>query len=227
MNQKYLNYIISYNDYTFNSATATFRNYKWARVVNIETTKYLENVMYDSWLLDNKDEWINYDYVGSMSWKANTKINLPDLDNNSVQDRIITENPDVVAFYHFNCNLVAHATYWHTNSFINVWRKLLQEVGISESKYLDSNIIPFFGNYWMAKPNVMIDYINFFQKIKDVMENCKELYNEMMANSRYHNYVSTDRLMQIFDRPYYPVYIFVLERLPCVYFYQQYKILRY
>jgi hypothetical protein len=53
--------------------------------------------MFDSWLLDHQDEWKEYDYVGTISWKASQKCHLPDL--NTLKKNLQTYNPDIVPFY--------------------------------------------------------------------------------------------------------------------------------
>lgn len=224
---RYKIYILAYNQETFDTATKQFSDKSWATVININTTIYFENIMYDNWLIAHKDEWINYDYVGTLSWKSHTKIRLPKLDHIKSIESINFENPDVVAFAPANMNLLYQATRDHGFKFKTLWIEILKKLNYSMEKIMDPSIKLFWCNYWMAKPNVMLDYIKFFQQVKLVLENTKEIQSDLWSNSNYNGYVSKERLIEIFGRPYYTYHPFLLERLPCFFFHQKYKILPY
>ena len=78
---KIIIFILSYNDETYNCACEKYSKFKWAKIIKIETTILLESIMYDKWLIDNYDEWKNYDYIGFLSWKFEQKIKMPNFDN--------------------------------------------------------------------------------------------------------------------------------------------------
>lgn len=220
-------YILTYDNNTLNIAKSIFTDKDWAKVISINTTRYLENTMYDSWLINNKDDWKNYDYVGTLSWRSFQKIPLPNLYSDNSQRLITEQNPDIVTFYHTELNLIDQATQSHGNNFSKIWHYILKKVGFSDDQIFDPNISTFFSNYWMTKPEIMIKYIEFFAKIKDIIENDNEIKPDLYHNARYGTYVSGRRLIEIFGVPYHPLYIFVLERLPCFFFHQQHKMLRY
>lgn len=220
-------YVISYNSFTNNVANYHFKNKSWAKVIEVKTTRYFENIMYDSWLHSNIDEWINTDYVGTLSWKSNTKISLPELDCPKFQDQISKENPDVVVFLVPNMILLDQAQKGHGDAFKRVWVYLLSQLGYSELEATDPSIKLFWSNYWMAKPDVMLKYIDFFRKAKNILENSDHIQDDIWSNSNYGGYLPKERLIEIFNKPYYPLYLFIMERLPCFFFHQQYKLLSY
>jgi len=227
LQDKYKIYILSYDSKTEDTAIKQFSNKSWSTVININTTIYLENIMYDTWLLNHQDQWINHDYVGTLSWRSYTKIQLPKLDNQININLIKDKNPDIVAFAPTIMNLLYQATRDHGQRFRKIWIYLIKNLGYSVEEAIDPTVKLFFCNYWMAKPPVMIDYINFFEKAKYILENSEEIQNDLWSNSNYNGYVSSGRLTEIFGRPYYPYHPFIFERLPCFFFHQKYNILPY
>jgi len=81
-------FILSYSDETYNYAIKHYKHLKWAKVIRIETTILFESIMYDKWLIENYDEWKDYDYIGFLSWKFNQKIRIPNIDKlNDILDK--------------------------------------------------------------------------------------------------------------------------------------------
>lgn len=202
-------YVISYNDKTNNIASNIYQDKSWAKVIQIKTTKYFENTMYDSWLINNKHDWLEENYVGTISWQANEKINI-----NLIKKRY-EQKSDIFTFYNFKQNLIEQACKEHGEIFKHLWIKLLGKMGFSSELALDPNINLFLCNYWCSKPYIMIEYIKFFKRAKDILEKNDEYY----CDSKYKGYLSKKDLIEIFGVNYYPIYIFILERLPCFFFY--------
>lgn len=217
-------YILSYNDETYNTSKVNFSKYKWAKPIKINSTIYLENIVYDSFLINNVDEWVNSDFVGTMSWKAYKKIKLPDLD--SPESDIKINDTDVVAFFYLNRNIFSHAVQCHGQNFKVLWMTLLSRMGYGEDEITNNNIKAFFGNYWMAKPNLMIEYLSFFSRAKKILNESDDIHDLMWSDSKYQSGLSEEHIYSIFNKPYFPLFVFVLERLPCFYF-SNHKILLY
>lgn len=219
-------YILSYDDYSHRIAQQTFHNKEWASVFKINTTIYLENIMYDSILLSLKDSWIDLNFIGTMSWKANQKIEIPDLDSEFSKQKIRDIDPDIIAFFHTGEDLLDQATKHHGKNFEYLWITLLTRMGYSKSEAKDKNIKSFFANYWISKPNFMIDYINFYHKAIKILLESKDLYDISWSDSGHVSHPSKEHLISIFNKPYFPLFLFILERLPCFYF-RNHKILLY
>ena len=75
-------------------------------------------------------------------------------------------------------------------------------------------------NYWMAKPELMQDYINFAKKIKQRMDETSDggLQALLYSDSQYRGQLSKERLVQISGKPYYTYHPFICERLPGFFF---------
>lgn len=217
-------YILSYNDETYDISKTNFSKYRWAEPVKINSTIYLENVVYDSFLPNHINEWKNSNFVGTMSWKAHKKIKLPDLD--SPKSDIKIKDADVVAFFYLKQNIFRHAIHCHGENFKTLWITLLSRMGYRKEQIMNDNIKAFFGNYWMAKPELMIEYLSFFSKAKKILEESDDIHDLMWSDSHYQSGLTEEHIYSIFHKPYFPLFIFVLERLPCFYF-NDYKVLLY
>jgi hypothetical protein len=219
---KYKIYILSYNDHTKKQAEQTFQgldfNYD---IIKIPTTKYLENVMYCNWLLEHKYDWTSYDYVGTLSWKSKDKIDIKQIPNKLN----LCNNIDVMAFFPCYENLIKQGTHEHGINFKIGLTELLTKLGFTEEQIFNPNVPLFLCNYWMTKPSIMMQYIVFFHKAKNIIENDIVLKEKLYSDGRYANgYLSEEKLINIFGFTYYPLYIFLLERLPCYFFYYKYNV---
>lgn len=210
-------FILCFDDFTLNQAKIMFGFKKWAKIICIPTNKYLENFMYEKWFLENKDLWINYDYVGTLSWKAYKKINIDKID--FIENKIKNEpRPDVIPFYYLNYKLVDSANEAHPK-FKKIWVNWLNKLGFNEKVSTDDSIPSFYCNYWMAKPEWLLKYIEFFNCAKTILENEKTLQDDVNSNSMYLvGNISTTKCMEIFGNPYYTYHCFLFERLPCFFF---------
>ena len=205
-------YILCYNHKTEEIANQSFGSYEWAKVINIKSTKILENIMYEEWLLNNIDDWKNCDYVGTLSWKSLQKIKLPDIDQ--LKKDLILTNPDFFAFLVGKQSLIKRTNLYHP-LFGMIWTKLLKNMGYDEKFILSEKIIPFYSNYWICKSEIMLKYITFFNKCKKILDNDEELIRLMNMNSLYKGNLDHSDCLKIFDKPYYTYHPFIFERLPC------------
>jgi hypothetical protein len=216
-------YVLCYNDETYDIACRDYAGKDWAKPIIIKTTALLENIMYDEWLQANENDWKDCDYVGTLSWKASQKINIADIFEliyiiNNFEEM---QTFDIVPFYLTEYNLVEQATEHHPK-FKGLWFRLMQELGITENKALDADIMPFFCNYWMCKSKLMYSYIEFFKKAKNVLEICPELQDDLWSDALYKaNTLSVDKCMQLYNKKYIPYHVFLYERIPSIFFHLQ------
>jgi hypothetical protein len=212
---KLLIYVLCYNQHSYNVASNEYGNKEGYKIVYINSTNLLENIMYDSWLLDHQDEWKEYDYVGTISWKASQKCHMPDL--NTLKKNLQIYNPDIVPFFCFEANLV-EMSRCHPN-FEYLWVKTLSQLGFSDEDALNPDILPFMSNYWITKPVLMYEYIEFFKKTKQVLDNYKEIQEKLWEDSKYyHHTLSVEKCLELFNKPYYTHHPFIYERIPCFFF---------
>lgn len=228
LQDKYRIYILSYNNSTLSSSIGYFHKYSWAKCISIDTTVYLENIMYDSWLSTNINDWIRYDYVGTLSWRSPIKIKMPELNSLKLAQKLEDNSFEIVSFNRIRKPLLKYAVSCHGDIYKSLWINILEQLGFNLGEILDSKIPNFVCNYWMARPTVMQKYIEFFHKVKNVIINNSDIQNDLWSDSHYNGYVSKIKLMQIFNKPYYPMLPFILERLPCFFCYHYgYKLLNY
>jgi hypothetical protein len=209
-------YIIAFDDFTEKSALKNFGHYQWAKVVVIPSSNYLfENVMFDEWLPAHEAEWAGADYVGMLSWKAPFKIDVPDIDEFQRVTAEQAQKPEVVAFYHRPDLALVEPGHPKLRP---IWSAWLAEMGYSPSVTLNPDI-PFFAcNYWMASPKQLQAYLVFFQKAKLALQTCAFIQSDLWSDSMYEGALSKSRLRELTGREYYPYHAFLLERLPCFFF---------
>lgn len=206
---KVLLYICCYNEGTEALAKSRFDKYAWAKVHRFreedQKDGLFENVMYFKDLMSLQHEWSSLDYVGCLSYKAVTKLNISKLD--SSLKLWTTEMPDAVFFYCANGS-VHQANKYH-KKFTTIWNDVIvQQCGIRGIKNA-------FYNFWMCKPELMKDYCTFF---------CEKIWPSLVEhpnafdNSHYRGLLKPERLVQINRVPHYSHVPFILERVPRNYF---------
>lgn len=221
---KFRIYVLCYDENSRNSANNEFKDKEWAKVVFIKTTVLFENIMYDSWLIDNYEEWKDLDYIGTISWKASQKIPLPNI--NKVVDYMYNNNYGISVFYTIPINMIERTNYLHPK-FKSLWTKILLTAGFTNEMILETNFIGFYCNYWITTPKLMLEYISFFKDIKKIIDNLEDIQDDIWSDAGFKSttLISKDRCMRIFNKPYYPYHPFIYERLPNFFFYFKTNIL--
>ena len=219
-------YVLCYSDETFKNATELYGNKEWAKVVYIKSTVLFESIMYDSWLEENYDDWKDYDYVGTISWKASMKIKMPDIDKLSLFLENNKDNYNVAAFYFIDMNMIDRTNYYHPK-FRTLWIKILSKLGYSIDQILNNNIKGFYCNYWITTPKLMLEYIEFFKNVKNVINNYQDIQDDLWSDSKFQSttLLTPQQCMQKFGIPHYPYHPFIYERMPCIWFEYNAKIL--
>lgn len=216
-------YILSYDEQSNKKGKIAFHPTCYEHI-QLGLSKYCESSFYIDHLPNTKDKWMNKEarYIGTLSYRVHEKVsNIHSI--LSKYQVVLDEKPDVVYFWNNNTRLplVKQAQESHPK-FTSVWVSLLEKLGYGKEDILNKNIPVFFGNFWMATPEWMSNYIEFFKRAYDIMEADPELQQDIFANSGYtrHGALSTELCMKIFDRPYYTHHPFVCERLACFYFWK-------
>lgn len=219
---KVIVYVLCHDEATLRVATARHAADPWARVLRIPTTPYLENVMYGEVLRDRQAEWADADFVGTLSWKAHTRMRLPDM--TQFGETLRRGGYDVGALVvprHVPdaSRMVTAASEAHP-PFRDVWVPLLQTLGFSAEEALSPAIPGFFCNYWMARPAWMERYMDFFAAARAALDTEPALQPALWSPSKYAGALSRDALRAIYGAPYYAMHPFVCERLPCFFFWR-------
>jgi hypothetical protein len=219
---KIIIYILGYDNETFDNAKLLFGSYKWAKIVILPPTILFENYMYDTWLIENYDEWKDYDYVGTLSWRVKDKIFLPDIEKLALflkKEKIY----DVVPFYVIDDkNMIDDIHRRQPNN--NIILKLLFDKLGFPNDYIKKNFIHFYCNYWIARPKIMKEYIDFFHKCKEIINNDDEIQKYIWKFVEYNSTLDEVNIKKIFGRSCFSSHPFVYERIPYLFMYK-YKIL--
>lgn len=207
-------YILYHNQESYVMASR-FLKFKWAKLRKIYSTKYFESIVF-LYLDKNRDEWINKKFVGFLTYNSYKKTILFDI------EYLVNEysNYDVISFNNYYTSpLLIQAESVHP-SFINIWEQLLLLLNYDLNDILSLKIPLFFNNYWMAKPKWLSKYIEFYINILYIMENNNNIKYLLYKNSNYTGKLLEypTVLIKMCGRPYYTFHPFIIERLPCFFF---------
>lgn len=203
-------YILCYNLTTYNLAIAYYSKYLWARPLLLKNQDYtFENVCWIQ-LRDLEEEWIYYDMVGTLSYKAFKKINIHNI-NNIIEKKLYKSSK----YYHFfkqkydvlDDNSMANLS--HPN-FKTIWLDLLQQFNFNSTYEA-------FCNYFMCAPYLMKKFIKWYL---DSLLPYIITHPVSFMNSEYYsnNMLSESELMNLCGKPYYPMITFVIERFNTCFF---------
>jgi hypothetical protein len=180
--------------------------YKWMIPYKLNSTLHFENE-----IILNMDIDISKLYVGQVTYNlARDKFDIFEYIN--IEKLLETANTDVVTLYHNPYETIKQ----QNSTFINIWTRLLKKL-LPEHIYVISDSIKlFYCNFWFAKPEVMKEYQEFLKRAIVLLEEDPEVYEDSGYVSQSN--IPKERLIQISGKPYYTYHPFILERLPCVFF---------
>lgn len=191
--------------------------FEWAKVVRIPSTWYLENAMPLSILERLKCEWTDATYVGCIAWRAHEKMQTLRLDKvvrTAMENPGGGEIPDVVAFGYIKGHLIANVPKHHPR-FHEVWEPLMRAM---EYNIDYDALVPFYYNYWVTTPTLMMEYIRELKRFVMCMETLPEIQDALWSDSTYAPANSEEDRAKLYGVPYYPYHSFVCERFPCAFF---------
>lgn len=170
-----------------------------------------------------KDKWELYDYIGTISWKAHIKFtkafgfgmfNLSDVISSA------PDNVDVIALVgqrdaKFD-NMLNESTRNHKR-FDEIWIGLLQAFNRFTPEQISTHgMIPFYCNYWIAKPQYVARFIPFMKEAHGYLTNLSSIQDALWSNPKYIGNKHVAKV--VFGRKYYAYHPFILERLSPFFF---------
>ena len=216
MTTKIIIYILTYSEETLNIAKQIYGHNNWARFVILPPTILFENYMYDEILMQKYEEWKDCDYVGTLSWKCHIKIVLPDM-NKLCNYLYHNSYYDIVPFYViYNQELLDDIDRIQPNNkkILNI---LFDELGYEKDYIKKNKFIEFYCNYWIARPKIMLEYINIFKKCKDIINNNQDIQKLLWSYIDYKSDLDDNMIIQIFGKKSYSYHPFIYERIPYLY----------
>lgn len=209
-------YVLCYDDVSERVARDAFP-YPWARPLRIpESTVYMEGKAFADLLPALRHEWEDADYVGTLSYRAHSKIEVP-LDLEAVCER---SGADVVALAPLTCNMLEQATVAHPR-FLELWVPVLGALGFSEEQATHPDVPAFLCNYWVARPAWVLRYLDFYARAVRVLETRPDIQDVLWSDPGYVTKLPKDTLLRIYGKPYITYHPFVCERLACFFFWEQ------
>ena len=195
------------------NSTKKMYPYHWAKPLLINNHDYsFENTIWNQ-LMDIYDEWQNIDMVGTISHSAFKKIKVDEMDE-IINKKYYLPNK----YYHFmdsnvlipNCNTNKHP------NFLIIWNDILSSLNL---KNTTENCC----NYWMCTPSLMKHFINWYTTICLPVLNLHPLiFTDAQYSSDYNNTIIKEKLIQLWGKPYYPHFPFIVERLNKCFFEKYY-----
>lgn len=208
-------YVCYHDDYSHGYSLLHYGGISCAKMHKIPTTQYFESKMFIDELSKMEGEWQDADYVGTITWKAKQKIQLPNIEQ--TLSRAKEDGASLLAFYQPSCplqkDIVAWAQRQHVH-FARLWEVFCTQLGYIPEQYLSKDIPAFYCNYWMTTPSLMKEYIAHAQKAYAILEN----YDDGTFQTLLH---SDSKFEYKVPRPgisYITYHCFLMERLPCLFF---------
>lgn len=208
-------YVLAYDEESHAAAKREYADKPWARVATLPDalpeSKYMEGAAFLKLLADRRAEWADAEFVGTVSWKASTKIDIPPNFLRVCED---VRHADVVALMPSTEHLLKQAMRCHPR-FLETWVPLLEKMGYRAQDAVSIDVPCFVCNYFLMKPATMDAFIEFYRRAVAVMETDPELQGSLWADSGYGTHLSADRLTRLYGKPYIPYHPFIGERLAC------------
>lgn len=209
-----------YHDHASYKVIEKYAKYNYVKLFYNATTKYFESNIFN-YLAENKNEWIEKDYVGILTYSFRTYIGK---DLNEIYLKIIEKikrNKDLKL-------ISLYGIYIPKQYFIDGHKKLRNIFDHTLPSFNFkipinyNNITPFYRNYWLTTPELISQYINFALKFMEKLEDKSDIFLQEMINSdaQYNGKLPKRMLERICGFPYYTHHCFVMERLPCIFFWK-------
>jgi glycosyltransferase involved in cell wall biosynthesis len=209
-------YILCFNSEKYEQSLEIYNNYSWAKPIIMKYQDYtFENAFWKQ-LYEIKNEWEDCEMVGTMSYSAIKKINL-DLVNDIITKKLYLPNT-YYNFFDSNTPIPNFNTIKHPD-FNTIWSSIIPKLNLINTT---ENCC----NYWMCKPELMKNFIYWYNNIclPELIKNPLTLENSFYSGNDYNNAVQQSQLIELWGKPYYPNLPFICERLNKSFFITNYKI---
>ena len=206
-------YVIYYDEHSKAEAERVYEKFSWARLIFNPTTKYLETGFILDILPTLSHEWLDKDYVGTISWKAHTKASIAIKNLEFAMKNAI----DLVYLVYGDSNfegMFEEIDIYHP-FFSKIWKLIFSDCANPFPK----NIVPFYCNYWISTPSVMKSYIEFAKSVRDKIETNSEIRQLIEKNAMWTAPPDTYKLAT--GKKFYMYHPFIMERLPAFFAYMQ------
>ena len=199
-------------------------NWEYARFIILPQSDnpFLESIIFMDHLNKCKHEWKDKEFVGCISHSAIQKQPLLSRMDELI-DVIHDEGADFCALLYRGDPLIDTAEKWHpgfTSAWIETWKRL----GFERDVYMSNSTPSFYANYFLTTPALMTQYCTMMTYLKFWFDSDGSFRTKMLVNSSYDDRgetiakITTETKQKLFGSSFYPMSIFVCERVPCVFF---------
>ena len=191
---------------------------------------FFESVVFIDIIPQLINEWINYDYVGTISWKAFHKFKyLFEVGELSIPDAVSSApaGVDVIGLLGSIRNLthgrpismLKKATNMHPR-FSDIWSKLLGAMNYTSQQISTEGMTPFYCNYFLTKPAHMLKFISFIREATELIQSLTSIQEDLWSDAHYKGNTknNTGIAKRVFGRDYYAYHPFIGERLSPFFF---------
>lgn len=166
-------------------------------------------------------EWSSKRFVGILSYQSDLKIQAEGMGLIDIIDHYTSlyNEVDVIALLSpRGLTLRTQAQRTHGILFVEIFHEVLRRLGFNEDAiFAADNVEAFFCNYWLAKPALMAEYIEFLSRAVQLMETDPVLSFLLSADARYPE-GHIEVAQNAFGTPFYQLHPFIGERLPVFFF---------
>lgn len=214
---RFLLYVISHDDKSFEIASRYCRCKPWTRILQIPSTPFFESIIYDELLQQRRAEWEGMDFVGVSTYRS---LKFAPLDKLKALLELAQHKPyDVAPLFTTGEYLQAQAVRGHTAEFTQVWDMLLKVQGFTEQEIrAQDSVEVFLRNSMIIRP----------RWLKRLTQHMSEAIQLVVTNASIQAAFATDAHYQeakyrkkvaetVFHTPYYQWHPFIFERLPVFY----------
>lgn len=222
----FLIYVLCYDHYSCLTGHEKFSHFSWSRLIMLPQSVFFESVVFIDIIPQRINEWINYDYVGTVSWKAFHKFEkVLKVGELSIPDAVSSApaGVDVIGLLGWSKNLtngkpismLTKANNMH-HRFSDIWSKLLGAMNYTSQQISTEGMIPFHCNYFLTKPAHMLKFISFIRTATNLMQSLTSIQEDLWSDVHYKNNI--DIAKRVFGRDSYAYHPFIGERLSPFFF---------
>ena len=198
----------------------------WVETVVLPKSVFFENVIYESFFLQTRAEWKQYDYVITATYKTLTRKLLPRymplqtfLHMKEFLKLAKEDNYDVIPFLRDFEEMMPTSVKYHTEYFKMAWDSLLQEMGYNHS-FIEQfyTMKAFYRNVFIIKPSILEQLMDFMNRALTIARTDPHVSSLLEHDAKYvlgNPNVAKD----IFGTRYYQLHPFIFERLPSFFLY--------
>ena len=176
-----------------------------------------------SLLQDAYTEWSNKTFVGVLSYKfaAKVKSRLDAIGLIETMAERYSASHVIALLSPRHLQLRDQAQKTHGLHFVEVFHELLRRLDFNETDIVEiDSADAFFSNYWLARPELMLKFMDFMDGAIRVLELNEQMRFLVSADSKYRE-GETKVARAVWGTQHYQLHPFICERLAIAFFWSK------